>query len=103
MEVAVLGLTQEAQDAISGMLATLPAPATAGVRLALPVPMNSSASELANLSATLVGQPDAGDEIIEQSGVRVFMRPELAELLDDKLLDAHHAGEGEQLTLATRR
>lgn len=32
--------------------------------------------------------PEAGDEVVAESGARVFMPPETAALLDDKLLEA---------------
>ena len=38
-----------------------------------------------------MGEPEALDETIEQSGATVYLDPEAAELLDDKLLDAQVA------------
>ena len=32
--------------------------------------------------------PEAGDEVVAESGARVFLPPETAALLDDKLLEA---------------
>jgi Fe-S cluster assembly iron-binding protein IscA len=43
------------------------------------------------LELSLVGEPEALDETIEQSGATVYLDPEAAELLDDKLLDAQVA------------
>ena len=44
------------------------------------------------LELSLVGEPEALDETIEQSGATVYLDPEAAELLDDKVLDARVEG-----------
>jgi Fe-S cluster assembly iron-binding protein IscA len=40
---------------------------------------------------SLVGEPEALDETVEQEGATVYLDPGAAELLDDKLLDAQVA------------
>lgn len=41
-----------------------------------------------NLELSVVPLPAEDDEVIEEQGVRVFLEPEAAALLDDKVLDA---------------
>ena len=39
------------------------------------------------LSATPADSPEPGDQVIEESGARVFLDPEAADRLDDQVLD----------------
>jgi iron-sulfur cluster assembly protein len=41
-----------------------------------------------NLQVSVVPLPAEDDEVIEEQGARVFLEPEVASLLDDKVLDA---------------
>ena len=42
----------------------------------------------ANLHLSVVSLPAEDDEVIEEQGARLFLEPEVASLLDDKVLDA---------------
>jgi len=42
----------------------------------------------ANFQVSVVALPGEDDEVIEEEGVRVFLDPEAASLLEDKVLDA---------------
>jgi Fe-S cluster assembly iron-binding protein IscA len=42
----------------------------------------------ANLQVSVVRLPAEDDEVIEEQGARVFLEPEAAALLDDKVLNA---------------
>lgn len=42
----------------------------------------------ANFELSVVPLPAEDDEVIEEQGARVFLEPEAASLLDDKVLDA---------------
>jgi iron-sulfur cluster assembly protein len=42
----------------------------------------------ANFDLSVVPLPAEDDEVIEEQGARVFLEPEAASLLDDKVLDA---------------
>ncbi|GAA4615678.1 HesB/IscA family protein [Saccharopolyspora hordei] len=53
------------------------------------------------LQASIAEQPQAGDQVVEASGVRVFLEPQVAELLGDKTLDAERDANGD-LALAVR-
>lgn len=59
------------------------------------------ASAEQGLQAAVAESPQEGDEIIEESGVRVFLEQEVAQLLGDKTLDAERDDNGE-LALAVR-
>ncbi|MGH3134830.1 MAG: Fe-S cluster assembly protein HesB [Gaiellaceae bacterium] len=41
-----------------------------------------------NLELSVAALPAEDDEVIEEQGTRVFLEPEAASLLDDKVLDA---------------
>ena len=60
---------------------------TGGLRIAA----NDDGLEGVSLELSLVGEPEAADATIEQSGATVYLDPDAAELLDDKLLDAQVA------------
>ncbi len=47
-----------------------------------------------SLALSLSSGPEAGDEIIETEGVRVFLQTDAAVMLDDKALDAQVDDEG---------
>ncbi|MGW1678150.1 HesB/YadR/YfhF-family protein [Saccharopolyspora sp. NPDC002376] len=53
------------------------------------------------LQASIAEAPQEGDEVIETSGVRVFLEQQVATLLGDKTLDAERDANGE-LALAVR-
>ncbi|QUH02739.1 HesB/YadR/YfhF-family protein [Saccharopolyspora erythraea] len=53
------------------------------------------------LQAAIAEAPQAGDQVVEESGVRVFLPEQAASLLDDKTLDAERDDNGE-LSLAVR-
>ena len=42
----------------------------------------------AQLAVTTADEPVMGDELVEQDGARVYLDPEAAQQLDDKVLDA---------------
>jgi hypothetical protein len=56
---------------------------TGGVRMAA-----ERAGTQANFHLSVVPLPAEDDEVIEEQGVRVFLEPEAASLLDEKVLDA---------------
>ncbi len=48
---------------------------------------------------TMVESPDEGDQVIEQAGARVFVEPEAALILEDKILGATVVGDQVQFSL----
>ena len=73
----MLTLTDHAQDAVRAL--TPQAPESAGLRIA---PGNQG------FELSLVTEPVPGDALIDDGGVRVFVEPQTAQLLDEQTLDA---------------
>ena len=73
----MLTLTDHAQDAVRAL--TPQAPESAGLRIA---PGNQG------FELSLVTEPVPGDALIDDGGVRVFVEPQAAQLLDEQTLDA---------------
>jgi len=82
----MLALTDNASTAIEGILSSSEIPDGAGVRIA--PPDGEDAGSAVQLQVTVTGGPAATDQVIDEAGARVFVDESLAELLDDKLLDA---------------
>jgi iron-sulfur cluster assembly protein len=82
----VLTLTPTAAEVVRTLVDQSSTPESGGLRIAAEDSPQGVALEL-----TLVGEPEALDETIEQSGATVYLDPEAAQLLDDKLLDAQVA------------
>jgi Fe-S cluster assembly iron-binding protein IscA len=84
----VLALTENATEAISGILSAPNVPDEAGLRIAAS-PSNDAADPAAGvLTLTLTESPAENDQIIDQRGARVFVDEPIAGDLDDKALDA---------------
>jgi iron-sulfur cluster assembly protein len=58
------------------------------------------AGSLANFHLDVVPLPAEDDEVIEEQGVRIFLEPKAASLLDDKVLDASVEQNQVALTIA---
>ena len=80
----MLTLTDHAQDAVRAL--TPQAPESAGLRIA---PGNQG------FELSLVTEPEPGDALIDDGGVRVFVEPQTAKLLDEQTLDAQFDEAGE--------
>jgi Fe-S cluster assembly iron-binding protein IscA len=92
----VLALTQDATEVIEGLLAGPGVPDGAGVRIASAHPADTDAPSA--LQVKLAAEPDDHDEVIEESGARVFVEDSVTGFLDDKLLDVDR--EGDQVRFA---
>jgi iron-sulfur cluster assembly protein len=84
----VLTLTPTAAEVVRTLVEQSPAPESGGLRIAA---STDDGGESVELELALVEEPDALDETIEQEGATVYLDPDAAELLDDKLLDARVA------------
>jgi iron-sulfur cluster assembly protein len=82
----MLMLTDTAAAVIKELTAQLDLPETAGLRIS-PTPTPEDNSE-PGLAAVLAGAPDPQDSVIEVRHARVFLEPEAAGHLNDKILDA---------------
>jgi len=81
---ALLALTESAVDAVRRIVESADeASETAGLRL-----VADQTGMEANLHLSVTQLPAEDDEVIEEEGARVFLEPQAASLLDDKVLDA---------------
>ena len=80
-------LTHSAAEVVRSLVEQSEAPDSGGLRIAT----GDTAVEGVELELSLVVEPEALDETIEQEGATVYLDPGAAELLDDKLLDAQVA------------
>lgn len=88
----MLTLTPTASEAIRQLTDQVPTEdATPGVRIA---PGVAPDGEGTALELSLVVAPESSDKTIETEGATVYLEPEAAELLDDKVLDAEVRDEG---------
>ena len=85
----MLTLTDHAVAAIRNLTSQPKLPAETGLRIA---PEDGSAGGVA---LSLADGPRAGDQVIEEADVRVFVQPDAAAALDDKALDAQVNEDGE--------
>jgi Fe-S cluster assembly iron-binding protein IscA len=83
----VLTLTPTAAEVVRTLVEQSPDPESGGLRIAA----SDEDGEGVELELSLVGEPEALDETVEQEGATVYLDPGAAELLDDKLLDAQVA------------
>ena len=75
----MLTLTEHAQTAVRTLTQDPQAPESAGLRI---TPGNDG------LELMLVAEPVPGDALIDDGGARVFVEPQVAQLLDEQTLDA---------------
>ena len=80
----MLTLTPMATAAVRKLVADTDTHTDCGLRIS---PTRSPADG-AELSLSIVEAPGDSDRTVETDGVHVFLEPTVAELLDDKLLDA---------------
>ena len=85
----MLTLTDQAVAAIRNLTARPGLSAEAGLRIA---PEDGGTGGLA---LSLTDGPQAGDRVIEESDVQVFVQPDAAATLEDKALDAQVSEDGE--------
>ena len=81
---ALLALTDNAVEAVKNLVSSSDEGSeTSGLRM-----VAERAGTQANLQLSVVSLPAEDDEVIEEHGARVFLEPEAASLLEDKVLDA---------------
>jgi iron-sulfur cluster assembly protein len=78
----VLAISENAAEAIRGLVAAPEVPDSAGLRITAP-PTGETSFEL-SVAAT----PAEDDQVVEEQGAQVFLEPSAAALLEDKRLDA---------------
>jgi iron-sulfur cluster assembly protein len=81
---ALLALTDTAVEAVRHILSSSDEiPETGGLRM-----VAEQEGPQMNFQLSIVPLPAEDDEVIEERGARVFLEPEAASVLDDKVLDA---------------
>jgi iron-sulfur cluster assembly protein len=80
----MLALTDSAVEAVKTLVESSDdAEDSSGLRV-----VAEPAGPRTNLQLSIVPVPAEDDEVIEEQGARVFLEPQAATLLDDKVLDA---------------
>jgi Fe-S cluster assembly iron-binding protein IscA len=85
----LLTITENAEQAIDAVAAAENAPEGAGVRISQGVGANGQPA----VGLALVPGPQPGDAVVENAGTPVFLAADVADLLDDKILDAEIEGD----------
>ena len=93
----MLTISESAAEVIKVVLAGGDSPEGSGLRIA---PAGDGGAP-EGLQASIASEPESDDQVVEEAGVRVFLEPQAASLLGDKVLDAQRDDNGE-LSLAVR-
>jgi iron-sulfur cluster assembly protein len=80
----VLTLTPTAAEAVRRLVGSAPVESAEGLRIA----PGQATAEGTSLELTIVEGPEIDDQEVTESGAHVFLEPEVAEFMDDKVLDA---------------
>ena len=91
----MLVLTDNATAVIHAIVDRPDAPNAAGLRIA------RRPSDADTLAVATVDGPEVGDQVLENRGAVVFIDPEAATMLDDKILDASVDTQGQVEFLLT--
>jgi iron-sulfur cluster assembly protein len=84
----MLDLTANATSVIRSIAERPELPDEAGLRVA------TGGGDSGHFSVAATGAPEQGDLIVEKEGARVFLDPQAAVILDDKVLDVQVGEEG---------
>jgi iron-sulfur cluster assembly protein len=87
----MLTITETAAEAIRAIVEESELPDEAGLRFAL----DSVGEGEVRLEVAVTPEPAAGDAEVESAGAHVYLDPEAAVVLDDKVLDAQPTGDGQ--------
>ena len=93
----MLAISEDAATAIRGIVGAAGVPEGAGLRITREVNTDESGEPRTDLRLSVVAEPQEGDEVLDEE--RVFVDPDAAELLDDKLLDADVQGDDVRFSL----
>lgn len=97
----MLVLTEAAAEVVKAITDTPQAPEVAGLRIA------SATAEPGNpggLQVSAAPGPDANDQVIDADGAHIYLEPQAASFLEDKVLDAEVDSEGTpHFSLAVQR
>jgi iron-sulfur cluster assembly protein len=93
----VLCISEDAATAIRGIVGAPGVPEGAGLRITRELNTDARGEPRTDLRLSVVAAPEQGDEVLEEE--RVFVDPDAADLLDDKLLDADVVGDDVRFSL----
>jgi iron-sulfur cluster assembly protein len=93
----VLAISEDAAAAIRGIVESQGVPEGAGLRITREETTDPDGNTRTDLRLSVVAGPQEGDEVLEAE--RVFVAPDAADLLDDKLLDADYVGDDVRFSL----
>jgi Fe-S cluster assembly iron-binding protein IscA len=85
----VLTLTDGAVQVIRTVTANPEMPPETGIRIESGIDGSDA------LRLSVAPAPEAGDQVVEAEGARVYLEPTVAEILDDKTLDAQVDPQGD--------
>ena len=92
----MLALTESAVEAVKGIVSSSEeAQENGGLRL-----VAEREGARANFELSVASLPGEDDQVVEDKGARVFLGPDAAELLEDKILDARVEENQVMFTLA---
>jgi iron-sulfur cluster assembly protein len=92
----MLTLTTEAAEAVRMIAEASPElPSDSGLRI-----QAQPTEDQISFNLAMVESPDEADQVIEEAGARVFVEPEAALILEDKILDAAVVGDRVQFSLS---
>ena len=80
----MLTLTPTAAEAVRRLVDSSPTDAAEGLRIA----PGDATAEGTSLEITIVDGPEIDDQEVLEGGAHVFLEPEVAEFMEDKVLDA---------------
>jgi iron-sulfur cluster assembly protein len=93
----VLAITEDAATAIDSIVASSGLPQGAGLRITQALNTQSGQEGRTDLRLSVVESAEEGDEVLDD--VQIFLEPEAADFLDDKLLDADVEGDEVRFSL----
>jgi iron-sulfur cluster assembly protein len=93
----VLAITEDAATAIDSIVASSGLPQGAGLRITQELNTQSGEEGRTDLRLSVVESAEEGDEVLED--VQIFLEPEVADFLDNKLLDADIEGDDVRFSL----
>jgi Fe-S cluster assembly iron-binding protein IscA len=87
----MLILTEAATEVVKSFTSNPQVPDGAGLRIASSTPDSENPD---SLQVTATAAPGENDKVIENQGARVYLEPQAAAYLEDKVLDAQVDGQG---------
>lgn len=97
----MLAVSEEAASAIGSILAAQDLPDEAGLRVSADPAGADGAAQQTALRLEIAPAPTDGDQVLEEGPV--FVEPEAADLLDDKVLDAEVRGDQIQFSVKAQK